>query len=339
MKRAVSALSGALAIFVLAAFFGCQNSSDSSAALALAGGGSSSGGSSPSSGSPFLAAAGSKLDAMEGEWVFDRSRLDGTTVSQLSLTLEIAKKYSYKTGDSRYKPDSLTISGRRANFKTLRLDSNDGVEDACHSAFDSFSWLGEYESNEGRVRNAKSDLGLDLEPNDVVMRDKSLNYTSFVLKLVGSELYVVESQYKNCCGYIVFRKKGSQSSGGGGGSSGSASFTLQGKWKMKGETVSGRWIQIKDGSFDFYKAGSLYNLYTDRTFAQSGSTVTVGYAASGMTVSDKFTVSGSASEMKWTLSESSYTSGGNAFTDTNISMALQSFWNVAANEIALVPYD
>ena len=265
-------------------------------------------------------------------------------MSQLSQTLEVANGYSGKNANtyksiSDFKPDSLTISGRRANFKTLRLDSNDGVEGAYYSAFDSFSWLGEYESNEGRVRNAKSDLGLDLEPNDVVMLDKSLNYRSFVLKLIGSELYVVESQYSGHCGYIVFRKKGSQSSGGGGGSSGSASFTLQGKWKMKGETVSGRWIQINNGSFDFYKAGSLYNLYTDRTFAQSGSTVTVGYAASGMTVSDKFTVSGSASEMKWTLSESSYTSAGNTFTDTNSSMALQSFWNVAANEIALVPFE
>lgn len=166
---------------------------------------------------------------------------------------------------------------------------------------------------------------------------KESDYAGALLKLVSGELYFI-CDYSSCItntACLVFRKSGSSPSGGG---SGTVSFSLHGNWKKKGDTQNGRWIQIKsDGTFDFYKNGSLYNLYTDRTFAQSGSSVTVGYTASVLSVSDKFAVSGSASEMKWTLEKSSYVTGGQTYEDTTSSAALQALWDIMGSEVTLVP--
>ncbi len=343
MRRAFFALIGAASIIAFAALSGCSNNSDGgsvpfvpqTATTNPAGGGQ------PAASLP-REAAGNKYDAMAGEWVFDRSVCpwndsDNGTASFYfdgsQPTFDYAKSYPDFYGNT---PKSLTIANRSYTL-VVRTSSGEDKSLSCGS-FMAFDELGD-RGHPNVKKCAKDHLNIDLAGDDVFVGTKRSDYDGAFLKLVSGELCFI-CDYSSCItntACLVFRKSGSSPSGGG---SGTVSFSLQGNWKKKGDTLSGRYIQIKnDGTFDFYKNGSLYNLYTDRTFAQSGSSVTVGFTASGRATSDKFAVSGSASEMKWTLEKSSYVTGGQTYEDTTSSAALQSLWDIMGSEVTLVPYE
>ncbi len=347
MKRAFFALIGAASIIAFAAISGCSNNSD---------GGSvpfatqttttnPTGGGQPAASLP-REAAGKKYDAMAGEWVFDRSICpwkdsdNGTAFFWFSESyksdkdmLRYEKSYPDFEGNT---PVSISIADRKYTLVIRKSNGQDkGLSCGIYKAYEELGTRG----SPNVKKCAKDYLNIDIERDDVHIGTEYGEYDGAFLKLVSGELYFI-CDYSSCItntACLVFRKKGSSPSGGG---SGSISFSLQGKWKKQGDTLSGRYIQIKDdGSFDFYKNGSLYNLYTDRTFAQSGSSVTVGYTASSISVSDKFAVSGSASEMKWTLEKSSSTVGGQTVEDTSSSTALLAFWEIGGGEVTLVPYE
>ena len=357
MKRAALALFCAASLVAFSGLSGCSNSSGGGAPFVP----QTTTTTPPGGGQPAASlpreAAGKKYDAMSGEWVFDRSicpwndsessRSFFCFDSYNNSAFIYAKSYPDENGNT---PVSLSISNRKY---TLVVQTSSGQDKSLsHGSFKSFqefvdsykAYNGYSISLEATQRSAKK-AGVDLEPDDVFIETPLSAEKGAFLKKVSDKLYLL-TDYCVCssgsapeiyCGCLVFRKKGSSPSGGG---SGTVSFSLQGNWKMKGDTQSGRWIQIKsDGTFDFYKNGSLYNLYTDRTFAQSGSSVTVGYTASVLSVSDKFAVSGSASEMKWTLEKSSYVTGGQTYEDTTSSAALQALWDIMGSEVTLVPYE
>ena len=136
---------------------------------------------------------------------------------------------------------------------------------------------------------------------------------------------------------ITFEKNSGGSSGGQ-----SPSFSVVGSWKRQGETQSGRYLKINsDGSFNMYKNGSVYGLYTNCQATMNGSRITIKFkmsaAGNNVSVQDVFEVSGTASQMKWKLvsSETSTSSGTN--TDTSSSAVLQNFFSVLANEMTFVP--
>ena len=340
MKRAFFALIGAASIIAFAAISGCSNNSDGGSVPFVpqttttnpAGGGQ------PAASLP-REAAGKKYDAMSGEWVFDRSICpwndsdNGTAAFYFDSNVVViySKTYPDQNGNT---PKSLSIADRSYTL-VVQTSSGEDKSLSCGS-FKAFDELGD-RGHPSVKKCAKDHLNIDLASDDVFIGTRQSDYAGAFLKLVSGELYFI-CDYSSCVtntACLVFRKKGSSPSGGG---SGTVSFSIQGNWKMKGDTQSGRWIQIKsDGTFDFYKNGSLYNLYTDRTFAQSGSSVTVGYTASVLSVSDKFAVSGSASEMKWTLEKSSYVTGGQTYEDTTSSAALQALWDIMGSEVTLVP--
>ncbi len=330
MKRAALALLCAASLVAFSGLSGCSNSSGGGAPFVPPNLGPGKA-DSANEAAALREAAGKKFDAMEGEWVFDRSFCSDVWENGISQgqgsKIWWSKDYSSATAADAV-PVSLSFSGRVCyyNYKQGSL-RNEWLQEIYAVGNERF-----YESYKNSF---KSVIGFDLDPSDIYITDISRHF-EVILKLNNGELFFVyPSQTDNTGAYMVFRKKGSSPSGGG---SGSISFSLQGKWKKQGDTQNGRWIQIKnDGSFDFYKNGSLYNLYTDRTFAQSGSSVTVGYTASVLSVSDKFAVSGSASEMKWTLEKSSYVTGGQTYEDTTSSAALQALWDIMGSEVTLVP--
>ena len=342
MKRAALALLCAASLVAFSGLSGCSNSSGGGAPFATQTTTTNpTGGGQPAASLP-REAAGKKYDAMSGEWVFDRSICpwndsdNGTAFFYFDgsqPTFGYVKTYPDSNGNT---PKSLTIADRKYTLVIRKSNGQDKVL-SC-DIYKAYEELGARGSSSVK-RCAKDHLNIDIERDDVHIGTEHGEYDGAFLKLVAGELYFIcdysSSDTDTAC--LVFRKKGSSPSGGG---SGTVSFSLQGNWKKKGDTQNGRWIQIKnDGSFDFYKNGSLYNLYTDRTFVQSGSSVTVGYTASSISVSDKFTVSGSASEMKWTLEKSSSTVGGQTVEDTSSSTALLAFWEIVGGEVTLVPYE
>ncbi len=342
MKRAALALFCAASLVAFSGLSGCSNSSGGGAPFVT----QTTTTNPPGGGQPAASlpreAAGKKYDAMAGEWVFDRSICpwndsdNGTAFFYFDgsqPTFGYVKTYPDPNGNT---PKSLTIADRSYTL-VVQTSSGEDKSLSCGS-FKAFDELGTRGSPNVK-KCAKDHLNVDLESDDVFIGTKESDYDGAFLKLVSGELYFIcdysSSVTDTAC--LVFRKSGSSPSGGG---SGTVSFSLHGNWKKKGDTQNGRWIQIKsDGTFDFYKNGSLYNLYTDRTFAQSGSSVTVGYTASVLSVSDKFAVSGSASEMKWTLEKSSYVTGGQTYEDTTSSAALQALWDIMGSEVTLVPYE
>lgn len=341
MKRAALALLCAASLVAFSGLSGCSNSSGGGAPFATQTTTTNpTGGGQPAASLP-REAAGKKYDAMAGEWVFDRSICpwndsdNGTAAFYFDRNVVViySKNYPDLNGNT---PKSLTIADRSYTL-VVHTSSGEDKSLSCGS-FMAFDELGTRGSPSVK-RCVKDHLNVDIERDDVHIGTEYGEYDGAFLKLVAGELYFIcdysYSVTSTAC--LVFRKKGSSPSGGG---SGTVSFSLQGNWKKKGDTQNGRWIQIKsDGTFDFYKNGSLYNLYTDRTFAQSGSSVTVGYTASSISVSDKFSVSGSASEMKWTLEKSSSTVGGQTVEDTSSSTALLAFWEIVGGEVTLVPYE
>lgn len=335
MKRAFFALIGAASIIAFAAISGCSNNSDGGFvpfATQTQNPTGSTEDTAKQKAAALREAAEKKLDAMEGEWVYDRSVCTddySNGISQDRGCVWWSKDYSTAT-DADAVPVSLSVSGRKCDYTYKRGSLRKEYLTKIYA-------VGNERFYESYKNSFKSVIGFDLDPSDIYITDSS-RAVEVILKLNNGELFFVyPSQTDNSGAYMVFRRKGSSPSGGG---SGSISFSLQGKWKKQGDTLSGRYIQIKDdGSFDFYKNGSLYNLYTDRTFAQSGSSVTVGYTASSISVSDKFAVSGSASEMKWTLEKSSSTVGGQTVEDTSSSTALLAFWEIVGGEVTLVPYE
>jgi len=138
---------------------------------------------------------------------------------------------------------------------------------------------------------------------------------------------------------ITFEKNSGGSSGGG-----SPSFSVVGSWKNQGETQSGRYLKINsDETFNMYKNGSVYGLYTNCQATMNGSRITIKFktsaAGNNVSVRDVFEVSGTASQMKWTLvSSETTTNSSGTTTSTSMSAALQSLFSVATNEMTFVPY-
>ncbi|MBQ7618675.1 MAG: hypothetical protein IJS51_00920 [Treponema sp.] len=341
MKRAALALLCAASLVAFSGLSGCSNSSGGGAPFVLPNPGAAKA-DSANEAAALREAAGKKYDAMAGEWVFDRSVCpwsdsdNGTAFFYFDgsqPTFGYVKTYPDSNGNT---PKSLSIADRKYTLVIRKSNGQDkGLSCGIYKAYEELGARG----SSSVKKCAKDHLNVDIERDDVHIGTEHCEYDGAFLKLVAGELYFIcdysSSVTNTAC--LVFRKKGSSPSGGG---SGTVSFSLQGKWKKQGDTLSGRYIQIKsDGTFDFYKNGSLYNLYTDRTFAQSGSSVTVGYTASVLSVSDKFAVSGSASEMKWTLEKSSYVTGGQTYEDTTNSAALQALWDIMGSEVTLVPYE
>ena len=325
MKRAFFALIGAVSLAFLAVAFGCQNSSDDSSALLLA---------QAAAGQTPRETAGKKYDKMDGVWDFyGQNRVSFDSGTRKFGEFEFCGDYLSVHSDEMNYPLRLTVSNRSATL-TYQPKGNPGSE--AEYRLPEFIAFSEVDSSDAKRMRESDWFGYRPKSDDLFFKS-------------GSDyLHLERGHYNELWGFYFssdgervwfeFRKHEENSPSGGG--SGSISFSLQGKWKKQGDTLSGRYIQIKDdGSFDFYKNGSVYNLYTDRTFAQSGASVTVGYTASSISVSDKFTVSGSASEMKWTLEKSSSTVDGQTVEDTSNSTALLAFWEIVGGEVTLVPYE
>ena len=345
MKRATRALMGALSLAFLAAAFGCQNSSGDSSALLLAQAAASGQGSSETP----REAAGKKYDEMDGVW--DSYHWRGASFDSGTRKfgeLEFRGRDHDVPSNEMNWPLRLSVSNRTA---TLTYHAKGDYVSEAEWRLPEFLAFAEVDSADAeRIRSTGASGFYNLQPGDLFFKSGSdylrLQKDKNVMGVTAIKVFYLNSAGESA--WIEFTKGGESSQSGGGsatqgGSSGESSgqqeFSLLGKWKMKGDSASGRYMEIKDGSFDFYKNGQLYGLYENRTFVRNGSSVTVGYKAASMTVSDTFKVSGAASEMKWTLEKGSYTAGGQTFEDSSSSMALQAFWELTGSEVTLVPYE
>ncbi len=338
----------AVAIAAAVAFFGCSNPSD---------GGGSGGGQNEAD--LAAAAAKTKYLAMAGTWTkVDSQGKTNTLVidsEKATLTFDNAGDYKRYFGEgTRYAAPKTTYSEY-----SMFLSEGKGVSTLGAATREAISLHPDYSQDlTTAVSSLMAGTGKNFNANDVCLynvctskKDPTTKRNPYVFALAlrvtaegKLEAMFFYSALKDSSPSfeetysITFDKENSGGSSGGQ----SPSFSVVGSWKNQGETQSGRYLKINsDGTFNMYKNGSVYGLYTNCQATMSGSRITIKFktsaAGNNVSVRDVFEVSGTASQMKWKLvsSETSTSSGTN--TDTSSSAVLQNFFSVLANEMTFVP--
>ena len=191
MKRAALALLCAASLVAFSGLSGCSNSSGGGVPFVLPNPGVTKADPAKEAAAALREAAGKKFDAMEGEWVFDRSFCSDVWENGISQgqnsNIWWSKDYSSAT-DANAVPVSLSFSGRVCyyNYKQGSL-RNEWLQEIYAVGNERF-----YESYKNSF---KSVIGFDLDPSDIYITDISRHF-EVILKLNNGELFFLYTRAK-----------------------------------------------------------------------------------------------------------------------------------------------